>query len=85
MTLVADGYSDSEVKVYDLDKDGHKEIVYGINLLGINPLSTMLDFVPYPKVLDWNCHGGLRLVNNNFYPQIMNTYRKALSDYIDQL
>ncbi len=85
MTLVADGYSDSEVKVYDLDKDGHKEIVYGINLSGINPLSTMLDFVPYPKVLDWNCHGGLRLVNNNFYPQIMNTYRKALSDYIDQL
>lgn len=85
MTLVVDGYSDSEINVYDYDEDGLEEVVYGDNLSGVNPLTTMLDFVPYPKVLDWDCYGNLRLVGNSAYPQLMNDYRKSLSNYIDQL
>ena len=85
MTLITDGYSDSEVYVYDIDKDGIEEIVFGGNLSAVNSLDTLLDFVPYPKVLDWNCHGGLRLVGSQAYPQLMDAYRKSLSYYITQL
>ena len=85
MSLILDAYSDSEINIYDIDNDGVEEIVYGINLSSVNPLDTLLDFIPYPKVLDWNRHGGLRLIGSDSYPQLVDAYKKSLSDYINQL
>ena len=84
-SLVLDGYSDSEINVRDIDGDGIKEVIYGSNLSGVNPLDTMLDYIPYPRVLDWNCHGGLRLIGNQAYPELVESYQKSLRIYIQQL
>lgn len=83
--IIISGFSDSLVMVENLDGALGSEVVIGKNITGVDPLDTLLDYVPYPLVLKWEASGEIKLLDVADFPELNINYLDKLKIYKKEL
>lgn len=83
--LLLSGYSDSPVRTIKKANRISDLVVVGRNILGTDARETLIDIVPYPIVIGWNCDKTLAIADIRTYPEIQESYLEELDTYQKKL